>query len=110
MPMGSPNSGFLAEVALQRLEAIVFQTFTPKLWRRYVDYTFVIIDTAKRPDFKMALNNALPGTKFTLDKEKCSNLHINPPPTDRYNRNLCLWEIHSFSCGVLFSELYPCIS
>ncbi len=42
--MGSPISGLIAEAVLQRLEAIVSQTFTPKLWKRYADDTFVIID------------------------------------------------------------------
>ncbi len=73
MPMGSPVSGLIAEAVLQRLEAIVFQTFTPKLWKRYVDDTFVIIDTDKLSDFHIALNNALPGIQFTLDKKKDSN-------------------------------------
>ncbi len=50
MPMGSPTSGLIAKAVLQRLEAIVFQT-----------------------DFHVALNNALPGIQFTLDKEKGSN-------------------------------------
>ncbi len=42
MPMGSPISGLIAESVLQRLEAKMFQTFTPKLCKRYVDDTFVI--------------------------------------------------------------------
>ncbi len=74
MPMGSPISGLIAEAVLQRLEVKVFQTFTPKLWKRYVDDTFVILDTDKLSDFHIALNNALPGIQFTLDKEKDSNL------------------------------------
>ncbi len=72
--MGSPISGLIAQAVLQRLEAIVFQTFTPKLWERYVDDTFVIIDTDKLSDFHIGLNNALPGIQFTLDKEKDGNL------------------------------------
>ncbi len=51
---------FIAEAVLQRLEVIVFQTFPPKLWKRHVDDTFVIINTDKLSDFDMALNNALP--------------------------------------------------
>ncbi len=43
---------------LQRLEAKVFQTCTPKLWKRYVDDTFIILDTDKLSDFHIALNNA----------------------------------------------------
>ncbi len=67
--MGSPISGLIAEAVLQRLEAKMFQTFTPKLWKRCVDDTFVILDTDKLSDFHIALNNALPGIKFTLDKD-----------------------------------------
>ncbi len=63
--MGSPISWLIAEAVLQRLEAKVFQTFTPKLWKRYVDDTFVILDTDKLSDFHIALNNALPGIQFT---------------------------------------------
>ncbi len=74
MPMGSPISWLIAEAVLQRLESIVFQTFTPKLWKRYVDDTFVIIDKDKLFNFHIALNNALPGIQFILDKEKDSNL------------------------------------
>ncbi len=51
---------FIAEAVLQRLEAIVFQTFPPKLWKKHVDDTFAIIDTDKLSDFYIALNNALP--------------------------------------------------
>ncbi len=51
----------IAEAVLQRLEGKVFETFTPKLWKRYVDDTFVILDTDKLSDFHIALNNALPG-------------------------------------------------
>ncbi len=71
--MGSPISGLIAEAVLQRLEAKVFQTFTQKLWKRYVDDTFVILDTDKLSGFHVALNNALPGIQFTLDKEKDRN-------------------------------------
>ncbi len=52
----------------------VFQIFTPKLWKRYVDNTFVIIDTNKLSDFNIALNNGLPESQFTPEKEKDSNL------------------------------------
>ncbi len=66
-----------AEAVLQRLEVIVFQTFTPKLRKRYVDDTFVIIDSDKLSDFHIALNNALPGIQFTLDKEKDRTPFLN---------------------------------
>ncbi len=74
MPMGSPISGLIVQEVLQRLEAIVFQEFTPKLSKRYLNDTLVIVDKDKHSDFHVALNNALPGVQVTLDKEKDSNL------------------------------------
>ncbi|BHF82615.1 hypothetical protein SprV_0802575400 [Sparganum proliferum] len=41
--MGSSLSGLIAEAVLQRLERLVFRSFTPKIWATYVDNTFVII-------------------------------------------------------------------
>ncbi len=46
MPMGSPISVLIAEAVLQRFEAKVFKTFTPKLWKRYVDDTFGVRPSA----------------------------------------------------------------
>ncbi len=51
MPMGSPISGLIAEATLRRIEAIVFHTFTPKLWERYVNDRFVIKDMDRLSDF-----------------------------------------------------------
>ncbi len=78
MPMGSPISWLIAEAVLQRLEAIVFQKFTSKLWKRCVDDTFVIKGTDKLSDFHIALNNAL----LPWIRKRTG--------TDRHIRNLCL--------------------
>nr|VZI42819.1 unnamed protein product [Spirometra erinaceieuropaei] len=43
-PMGSPIWGFIAEAVLQRLGYLVFQHHRPKLWARYADDNFVVID------------------------------------------------------------------
>ncbi len=40
--MGSPISGLVTGVMLQRLESVVFAAISQKFWKRYVD-TFVII-------------------------------------------------------------------
>ncbi|VDL91565.1 unnamed protein product [Schistocephalus solidus] len=45
IPMGSPISGLLAELVLQRSEEGVLQRFKPKMYLRYVDGKFVIIKT-----------------------------------------------------------------
>ncbi|VDK47529.1 unnamed protein product [Dibothriocephalus latus] len=43
-PMGSPISGLLAEAVLQRLGSLVFQQHKLKIWARYVDDTFVVLE------------------------------------------------------------------
>ncbi len=63
--MGSPISRLIAKAVLQMLEAKVFKTLTPKLWKRYVDDTFVTLDTDKLSNIHIALNNALHGILFS---------------------------------------------
>ncbi len=70
MSVGPPISGLITEAVLYKFEAIVYHIFSPNLWKWYVDDTFVIKDKNRHSDFHMALNNALPGIQFTLDKEK----------------------------------------
>nr|VZI26813.1 unnamed protein product [Spirometra erinaceieuropaei] len=45
-PMGSPISGLIAEVGLQRIEHLVFTKYQPKFWARYVDDTFAIVKSS----------------------------------------------------------------
>nr|VZI09749.1 unnamed protein product [Spirometra erinaceieuropaei] len=54
--MGSPISGFIAEMVLQRLESLVFQHHKPKFWAQYVDNAFVVIDRNQLLTFKEHLN------------------------------------------------------
>ncbi|BHF80640.1 hypothetical protein SprV_0702376800 [Sparganum proliferum] len=44
-PMGSPLSGLIDEVVLQRIEHLVFAKYQPKFWAHYVDNTFVVVKT-----------------------------------------------------------------
>ncbi|BHF57728.1 hypothetical protein SprV_0100067300 [Sparganum proliferum] len=44
-PMGSPITGLIAEVVLQRVEHLVFTKYQPKFWARYVDDTFAVVKT-----------------------------------------------------------------
>ncbi len=37
-PMGSPISGYIAEIALRKLEAVAFETQKPSFWVRYFDH------------------------------------------------------------------------
>nr|VZI18681.1 unnamed protein product [Spirometra erinaceieuropaei] len=73
-PMGSPISGFIAEAVLQRLESLVFQHHKPKLWARYVDDTFVVIDQDQLLTFKEHLNAVFPDIQFTMEEEENNQL------------------------------------
>ncbi len=44
VPMGSPISGFIAEAVMHSIEAKIMAQYRPRLWLRYVNDTFVIIN------------------------------------------------------------------
>nr|VZI32268.1 unnamed protein product [Spirometra erinaceieuropaei] len=64
-PMGSPISGLLAELVLQRLEEIVIQAIKPKMWLRYIDDTFVVIKNCEVERLHQSLNGVFPAIQFT---------------------------------------------
>nr|VZI36152.1 unnamed protein product [Spirometra erinaceieuropaei] len=68
-PMGSPLSGLIAEAVLQRLERLVFRSYSLKFWARYVDDTFVVIKRNDVQDFKVLLNSIFPDIQFTMEEE-----------------------------------------
>ncbi|BHF65706.1 hypothetical protein SprV_0200871900 [Sparganum proliferum] len=69
-PMGSPLSSLIAEAVLQRLEALAFDHYPPRLWVRYVDDTFVIINRDRIGEFTQHLNSIFPDIQFTMEEEK----------------------------------------
>ncbi|BHF79945.1 hypothetical protein SprV_0702306900 [Sparganum proliferum] len=73
-PMGSPISGLLAELVLQRLEQDVVPTFEPKMWLRYVDDTFIIIKTREVERLHQSLNSVFPAIQFTREEATGDNL------------------------------------
>nr|VZI36427.1 unnamed protein product [Spirometra erinaceieuropaei] len=73
-PMGSPISGFLAEVTMQKLETTALPSIKPKLWLRYVDDTFVIVKKDQLEALHNNINATIPGITFTLEKEVDSKL------------------------------------
>jgi hypothetical protein len=73
-PMGSPISGFIAEVVMQKLEQLVLPTIKPKLWIRYVDDTFVIMKRNAIQEAYDKLNNTFEDIKFTMELEKNNTL------------------------------------
>ncbi|BHF72058.1 hypothetical protein SprV_0401512100 [Sparganum proliferum] len=68
-PMGSPLSGLIAEAVLQRFERLVFSSYPPKFWARYVDDTFVIIKRSDVQTFKALLNSIFSDIQFTMEEE-----------------------------------------
>nr|VZI31132.1 unnamed protein product [Spirometra erinaceieuropaei] len=68
-PMGSPLSGFIAEAVLQKVETLIFSTYKPKFWARYVDDTFVIIKRKMVKEFHDVLNSVFPDIQFTMEAE-----------------------------------------
>ncbi|BHF75020.1 hypothetical protein SprV_0501811300 [Sparganum proliferum] len=69
-PMESPLSSLIAEAVLQRLEALAFDHYRPRLWVRHVDDTFVIINQDRIGEFTQHLNSIFPNIQFTMEEEK----------------------------------------
>ncbi|VDM04947.1 unnamed protein product [Schistocephalus solidus] len=68
-PLGSSLSGLIAEAVLQRLEQLVFSSYPPKFWARYVDDTFVIIKRSHVQAFRALLNSIFPDIQFAMEEE-----------------------------------------
>ncbi|BHF83948.1 hypothetical protein SprV_0902709700 [Sparganum proliferum] len=73
-PKGSPTSGLIAEVVLQRTEHLVFTRYQPKFWARYVDDTFVIVKLTDVEPLKEILNSFDPNIQFTMKAETNNQL------------------------------------
>ena len=71
LPMGSPLSPIVANLFMESFEQQALQTFTnpPRIWRRYVDDTFVVIDKDHQDAFLAHLNSSHPAIKFTVEVE-----------------------------------------
>nr|VZI50406.1 unnamed protein product [Spirometra erinaceieuropaei] len=73
-PMGSPISGLIAEVVLQRVEHLVFTKYQPKFWARYVDDTLVVVKTTDVEHLKGLLNSVDPDIQFMMEAETNNQL------------------------------------
>ena len=69
--MGSPVSTVVANLVMEDVEKRALSTFhsPPKIWKRYVDDTFVIIHKNSVEDFLDHLNTIENSIKFTIEKE-----------------------------------------
>ncbi|BHF65449.1 hypothetical protein SprV_0200845900 [Sparganum proliferum] len=72
--MGSPISGLIAEVVLQRIEHLLFSKYQPKFWPRFVDDTFAIVKSSDVEHLKELLNSVDPNIQFAMEAETNNQL------------------------------------
>ena len=74
--MGSPVSAVIANLYMENFEeqAITTSSYEPRIWKRYVDDTFTILDRENVDDFLQHLNNQQPSIRFTMETEKDNKL------------------------------------
>ena len=74
--MGSPVSAVLANIFMEDFEerAITSAIYKPKIWNRYVDDTFTILDQDQVDGFLQHLNNQQPTIRFTMETEKDNSI------------------------------------
>ena len=60
--MGSPINPIMAGMYMEDFEIKAINTaeYPPRIWKRYVDDTFVVIDSAKKKKFLEHINNMDP--------------------------------------------------
>ncbi len=75
-PMGSPITGHVAEIVLQKLEAAAFETQQLSFWVHYVGDTFGIIKSGRQADFKTHLNSIFTDMQFRMEEEKDGALSL----------------------------------
>ncbi|BHF63925.1 hypothetical protein SprV_0200692100 [Sparganum proliferum] len=76
-PLCSPILRLIVEVVLQRLESLVFRHHRPKIWARYVDDTFIVIERDRVLEFKEHLDATFPGIQFTTEEENNQLVFFN---------------------------------
>ena len=71
--MGSPVSAVIANIFMEDFEerAITSAIYKPKIWKRYVDETFTILQV---DGFLQHLNNQQPTIHFTMETEKDNSI------------------------------------
>ena len=70
--MGSPISPIVANLFMEDFEVKAISTAQnpPKMWKRYVDDTFVILDSTKIEEFFQHINSIDPNIQFTSEDPK----------------------------------------
>jgi len=74
--IGSPVSAVIANLYMEIFEeqAIESVPCKPKIWKRYVDGTFIILDQDRVDNFLQHLNSQQPSIRFTMEIENNSKI------------------------------------
>ena len=69
--MGSPVSAVIAKLYMESFEqqAITTSAYKPRIWKRYVDDTFTILDRGNVDSFFTASEQSQPSIRFTMETE-----------------------------------------
>ena len=70
--MGSPISPIVANLYMEDFEtkAISSAAYPPSTWKRFVDDTFVVIESSRKEEFLDHINNLDPNIQFTTEDAK----------------------------------------
>ena len=73
--MESPVSAVIANLYMESFEeqATTTSSYQPRIWKRYMDNTFTILDRENVDDFSLYLNNQQPSIYFIMETEKATN-------------------------------------
>ena len=73
--MESPVSAVIANLYMESFEeqATTTSSYQPRIWKRYMDNTFTILDRENVDDFSQYLNNQQPSIYFIMETEKATN-------------------------------------
>ena len=69
--MGSPVSAVIAILYMESVEqrTITTSAYKPRIWKRYVDDAFTILDRGNVDSFSQHLNNQQPSIIYTQGEE-----------------------------------------
>ncbi|XP_068671074.1 uncharacterized protein [Montipora foliosa] len=93
--MGSPVSAVIANLYMESFEqqAITTSAYKPRIWKRYIDDTFTILDRGNVESFLQHLNNQQPSIRFIMETENDYKLAfldtaVSREPDGRLNTSL----------------------